>query len=168
MIILAADRGTTVRITFGSLLLLMAIVQHLANAFWTDSMSDKQSAFGVAGCFIVWSCLWWWLAVPPMILPNILHCTSAIAVGYRSLCLISNLLTMVRKPLFWRCFRSSLRPLWWTISRQGLTDGCTSRVMITWKLLKPIWKKMIRVTLMNVRGGYTDKDRDMLMVISKS
>lgn len=176
MIILAAiflDRGTTVRITFGSLLLpiLLKITpshQVLTDRTFVVLVGGAIFAFGVAMLYRVEASSGG-TAVPPMILKKYFRIAPALSLLVIDLFVsLGNLLTDGLEAFILAVFSLIITAVVMNYIETGLDRRkmvyITSNDHI--EAVKAYLKENdTSYTLMNVRGGYTDSDRDMLMVI---
>ena len=176
MIILAAiflDRGTTVRITFGSLLLpiLLKITpsyQVLTDRTFAVLVGGAIFASGVAMLYRVEASSGG-TAVPPMILKKYFRIAPALSLLVIDLFVsLGNLLTDGLEAFILAVFSLIITAVVMNYIETGLDRRkmvyITSNDHI--EAVKAYLKENdTSYTLMNVRGGYTDSDRDMLMVI---
>ncbi len=176
MIILAAiflDRGTTVRITFGSLLLpiLLKITpsyQVLTDRTFAVLVGGAIFAFGVAMLYRVEASSGG-TAVPPMILKKYFRIAPALSLLVIDLFVsLGNLLTDGLEAFILAVFSLIITSIVMNYIETGLDRRkmvyITSNDHI--EAVKAYLKENdTSYTLMSVRGGYTDSDRDMLMVI---
>ncbi|WP_459524393.1 YitT family protein [Leuconostoc lactis] len=176
MIILAAiflDRGTTVRITFGSLLLpiLLKITpsgQVLTDRTFAVLVGGAIFALGVAMLYRVEASSGG-TAVPPMILKKYFRIAPALSLLVIDLVVsLGNLLTDGLEAFILAVFSLIITAVVMNYIETGLDRR--KMVYITSNDHIEAVKAYLKAndtsyTLMNVRGGYTDSDRDMLMVI---
>lgn len=176
MIILAAiflDRGTTVRITFGSLLLpiLLKITpsgQVLTDRTFAVLVGGAIFALGVAMLYRVEASSGV-TAVPPMILKKYFRIAPALSLLVIDLVVsLGNLLTDGLEAFILAVFSLIITAVVMNYIETGLDRR--KMVYITSNDHIEAVKAYLKAndtsyTLMNVRGGYTDSDRDMLMVI---
>lgn len=176
MIILAAiflDRGTTVRITFGSLLLpiLLKITpsgQVLTDRTFAVLVGGAIFALGVAMLYRVEASSSG-TAVPPMILKKYFRIAPALSLLVIDLVVsLGNLLTDGLEAFILAVFSLIITAVVMNYIETGLDRR--KMVYITSNDHIEAVKAYLKAndtsyTLMNVRGGYTDSDRDMLMVI---
>ena len=176
MIILAAiflDRGTTVRITFGSLLLpiLLKITpsgQVLTDRTFAVLVGGAIFALGVAMLYRVEASSGG-TAVPPMILKKYFRIAPALSLLVIDLVVsLGNLLTHGLEAFILAVFSLIITAVVMNYIETGLDRR--KMVYITSNDHIEAVKAYLKAndtsyTLMNVRGGYTDSDRDMLMVI---
>lgn len=176
MIILAAiflDRGTTVRITFGSLLLpiLLKITpsgQVLTDRTFAVLVGGAIFALGVAMLYRVEASSGG-TAVPPMILKKYFRIAPALSLLVIDLVVsLGNLLTDGLEAFILAVFSLIIT----AVVMNYIETGLDRRKMVYIssndhiEAVKAYLKANdTSYTLMNVRGGYTDSDRDMLMVI---
>lgn len=176
MIILAAiflDRGTTIRITFGSLLLpiLLKITpsgQVLTDRTFAVLVGGAIFALGVAMLYRVEASSGG-TAVPPMILKKYFRIAPALSLLVIDLVVsLGNLLTDGLEAFILAVFSLIITAVVMNYIETGLDRR--KMVYITSNDHIEAVKAYLKAndtsyTLMNVRGGYTDSDRDMLMVI---
>ncbi len=176
MIILAAiflDRGTTVRITFGSLLLPVLLKITPSEQILTDRpfavlVGGAIFAVGVAMLYRVEASSGG-TAVPPMILKKYFRITPAISLlVIDTVVSLGNLLTDGVAAFILAMFSLIITAVVMNYIETGLDRRkmvyITSNERIE-AIKQYLTKHDTSYTLMAVRGGYTGGDRDMLMVI---
>lgn len=176
MIILAAiflDRGTTMRITFGSLLLPVLLKITPSEQILTDRpfavlVGGAIFAVGVAMLYRVEASSGG-TAVPPMILKKYFRITPAISLlVIDTVVSLGNLLTDGVAAFILAMFSLIITAVVMNYIETGLDRRkmvyITSNERIE-AIKQYLTKHDTSYTLMAVRGGYTGGDRDMLMVI---
>lgn len=176
MIILAAiflDRGTTMRITFGSLLLPILLKITPSEQILTDRpfavlVGGAIFAVGVAMLYRVEASSGG-TAVPPMILKKYFRITPAISLlVIDTVVSLGNLLTDGVAAFILAMFSLIITAVVMNYIETGLDRRkmvyITSNERIE-AIKQYLTKHDTSYTLMAVRGGYTGGDRDMLMVI---
>lgn len=176
MIVLAAiflDRGTTVRITFGSLLLPVLLKITPSHQILTDRpfavlVGGAIFALGVAMLYRVEASSGG-TAVPPMILKKYFRIAPALSLlVIDTVVSLGNLLTDGVAAFILAMFSLIITAVVMNYIETGLDRRkmvyITSNSQIE-AIKQYLTENETSYTMMNVRGGYTGSDRDMLMVI---